>query len=542
MFALFMVLIFLAWIGMAVGSIWVLVIAGKEGGVHVVLCLFVPFYFFYYVFTRLEQTGVPAAIYGVSVVLMIVFNVAMGAVVGGELAAEPEDGNWFDPPVAQADAGFDPASPPESPNLQPAPGQMPDEGGLPEPEMAEAEAPGDSTDSAVPPGDAPGEPLSEPAGDSPLAEAPAMSVPGDPAMPAGDPAGEGLPIEPVVVEPEYADGWKGDAQRAYFHGRHQDGKRFLQASLIASDDDEIWKSVRYSPLLERPVAALSWGIGLQKVDKVPPHVMAMIRSQQNSGGGGGNAEGGADPALLAQPGEAAPGGDEGGGVQLARPETDAPPELREYTGDIGSRVMGSLPAGGLERLLGTLPEGQTWGKPVEFVGVGEDLKEVISLARQQGMDVAAVAVVTISLRGRIVDASLSVRLIDVATEKRLWTSPTLNSNQVKVAMARGQDPASEMLEEMKGYLESKFELIERPALDKEKVKQRLEKLVSDNTESPLPLLLETRFYQRQGAITVKEAEEYYRSLVGLEESAAMASGTEDQRRQIIQRYLPMPRD
>jgi hypothetical protein len=342
------------------------------------------------------------------------------------------------------------------------------------------------------------------------------------------------PVEPVVFEPTYAEGWKGEAQHAFFHGRNEEGKRWLQGLLVASDDDEVWKPVRYSTALGRPVTALRWGIALQKVDKVPSHVMAMIqRAQQENGGGGEQPE-------LQQP--EAPG-EEGasGDVALMKPETESPPELREYTGDIGSRVMETLPSGGLQTLLGPLPEGQSWGKPVEFVGVGGDLKEVLSLARQRGIDVLAVAAVTISLRGRSIDASLTVRLIDVATEQRLWTSPLLNSSRVKLAISRGQDPASEMVAGIKDYLDSKFEMTERPALDKAKVIERLDALVQDDGNNPLPLLFEVRYHQRHGMVTPAQAEAYYKTLVGLEDAAALATGTEEQRRSILERYVPTPR-
>jgi hypothetical protein len=171
--------------------------------------------------------------------------------------------------------------------------------------------------------------------------------------------------------------------------------------------------------------------------------------------------------------------------------------------------------------------------------MGEDQRQVLSLAQQRGVDVLAVAVVTITLKGRIIDATLSVRLIDVATEKRLWTGATLSSNQVKIAMARGQDPSSELIESLKEYLEKHLQLEAKPTLDKAKVRERLDKLVKDDGVNPLPMLFELRYYQQRGVLTAKEAEPYYKTLVGLEDAEAMASGTPEQRQRLITRYLPM---
>jgi hypothetical protein len=42
-------------------------------------------------------------------------------------------------------------------------------------------------------------------------------------------------------------------------------------------------------------------------------------------------------------------------------------------------------------------------------------------------------------------------------------------------------------------------------------------------------------------VTPAQAEAYYKTLVGLEDAAALATGTEEQRRSILERYVPTPR-
>jgi hypothetical protein len=163
------------------------------------------------------------------------------------------------------------------------------------------------------------------------------------------------------------------------------------------------------------------------------------------------------------------------------------------------------------------------------------------LAEQRGVDVLLIANVTFKVYGvnRTVDANLALRLVDVAGERAgfLWTSKTLSSNQVKAALNRGQDPTRDVIRSFTEYLEVNCHLQDKPALDAAKVRQRIESLVKQES-NPLPALVEVRYYQLKGALTPHQAEQYYQRLLDAESGSVLAGGSAEDRRRVIERFLP----
>ena len=415
----------------------------------------------------------------------------------------------------------------------------------------------------------PGPPMPGAPGDPNVPPMPGTFIP---AMP-GDNAANPLnfnPLEPALperVEPTFPAGLKGDAQRAFHQGRASEGTRLVQAALLTTDDPSMWKQVRWCSALNRPVTSVRWGFALQMSGKIPLPPPTVPNNQ--GGNEFGNPQPGGEAGVIppqpglpgagipqrgvALPGDALPGDMPPGNVPpgmenngqanplIVPPAVDgAPPELSQATGDIGPRILQALPESNLERLLGPWPEGSNI-KGVQFIGTGDNLKEVMSLAEQKGVDVVVVAAVSFKVTGinRNIDASLAVRIMDVATQKRLWSSPTLHSNAVKAAMRRGQDPGGELVSDFTEYLEKNFRFQEKPAIDKEEARRRAEALAREEPMNPLPALMEIRYYQHHELLTPIQAELFYQRLIGFDDAEAMATGNGQQRTRIIERFVPI---
>jgi hypothetical protein len=200
-----------------------------------------------------------------------------------------------------------------------------------------------------------------------------------------------------------------------------------------------------------------------------------------------------------------------------------------------------LPKTSIEKLLGPLGENVTIPKEAQFVGVGTDARAVMSLAQQRGVDVLLIANVAFKVFGvnRTVDANLTVRLVDVATEKRLWASKMISSNQVKAARSRNQpDPSRDLVRGLSEYLETNFQLQDKPSLDSTKARLRAEAVAREEPTNPLPALVEVRYYQLKGLLTPLQAESCYQRLVDAENAGVLANGKAEERQRVIERFLP----
>ena len=150
------------------------------------------------------------------------------------------------------------------------------------------------------------------------------------------------------------------------------------------------------------------------------------------------------------------------------------------------------------------------------------------------------AAVTIKVYGlnRSSDAQLTVRLIDVAAEKRLWGSKTLSSNQVKAALNKGQNPFGETISSLTDYVEHSLQSLDKPDLDNAKIRQRADAVAREEAANPLPALVELRYYQLQGLLTPLQAELCYQRVTDFESAGLLANGAPEERRRVIERFLP----
>ena len=471
-------------------GIWVLVLAAREGAIHVVLCLLIPFYFLYYVISRFDDLKPAGTMYlscvGLHVLLLggVLGMAAVNKAAATTVATTPGDsGEDVSPAPQPADSQPDPMPAPTPDSSQPAPEPTPDS-------------------------------------NTPTPESTTPTPEGEPTTPT--PVTVPEPIVPAVPpEPKFPPGLQGDAQRAFHEGRIEDGKNYLRAALLSSDDKSLWNNVRWYPGLGRPAIGLRWGIALQMAETPPMLPRGDGASQPNP-----TPQGEGPPAGLGENPLAA---------------SDELSELRKFTGDFGPKLMEALPKSTLNRLLGPLGEGVQAPQGPQFVGLGTDLGQVQSMARQQGVDMLLVAVIVFKVYNRGMDAQLTLRLIDVATEKRLWTSKQLNSNQVKAAINKGQNPFGETINSLTDYLEHHFQPLDKPDLDNVKIRQRADAVAREETASPLPALVELRYYQLQGLITPLQAETSYQRIVEIENASLLADGSAEERRRVIERFLPRAR-
>jgi len=159
-------------------------------------------------------------------------------------------------------------------------------------------------------------------------------------------------------------------------------------------------------------------------------------------------------------------------------------------------------------------------------------------------------VVSISVKsGRIyagqtkTTTSLSVRIVDVQKGEPAWTSKSISATTGGEATG-GQEqegeeggPARPLLTEVLDYIDKQIALQDMPAYTAEEARRRGVSLVAAQYANPLPALMELRYYQYKKLLTAEEIAGFYAKIVGAEEGPRLATGPEEQRQEIVQRWL-----
>ena len=179
--------------------------------------------------------------------------------------------------------------------------------------------------------------------------------------PGYGPAGAGMPgsnpATPTAPREEYAEGFKGDAQRAFKAGDELAAIRYLYAYAVTSEAGagELLPTMGWVGGMKRPMLAVRYGMG---VDFTGPDNLADLkpigstqqvparsdRRRQGGGNDGGGAPGGPVGPDMAGPG--AMGGLEGmaglGGAGAAIAAAATNPELAKFAGDFGSQMLSAF--------------------------------------------------------------------------------------------------------------------------------------------------------------------------------------------------------
>jgi hypothetical protein len=174
------------------------------------------------------------------------------------------------------------------------------------------------------------------------------------------------------------------------------------------------------------------------------------------------------------------------------------------------------------------------------------VKDLLKLAEETDVNVLCVFIVTVkpNVRTGQVSTTYKIQLYNVADGKKEFeTKQRLNNIAVQVARAdeksRGGDPVDEAMEKLFEHIDSNWKIARMPALQKEHVLNRISGLLAQTHENPLPVLAEIRMYHTRGLLQDEHfLLAYQRKLNNDQLGTTLATGTEEERKQVIAEWMP----
>jgi len=294
-----------------------------------------------------------------------------------------------------------------------------------------------------------------------------------------------------------------NAEKAFGMADPATALQFLYTDALSHADSEVWRFVRWSKPLGRPVIAIRWGAALEMDD---------LASQAT-------------------------------GVPIGGGHANAQTNLLENQKLLGTTfVRNTLAMGGpvvVTWLRSCYDEGRFGDVEIIRSPTVRDLRgatylaadtpaEILRAARAQQLDF----LLLFSLRGNVgakgPTASASIRVVDVTSGRELHaTKPKAAFNQIRKEV----DATLELLnKEM--ILEDVPKTIDAAA-----VQARL-KVVAKKTDNPLGPLAELLYYHREKRLPEKKVAEIMGDLIGADDAKSMLEGTDRNRQQVIARWIP----
>jgi hypothetical protein len=373
----------------------------------------------------------------------------------------------------------------------------------------------------------------------------------------------GKQAEAAAPKLDPAVGLLRQARRSMAQGHGKQAMAFLTASAIVRPSEEVLGQMRWSPGLKRPMLATRWGLALStgarssKQEAAPNNPAPGV---EMGGGTGGTWQTLVGLPLAAQLNERISGGAFGKWLTAEfknvadEEEKKEPPPAGAEPGPGGivpppAQPEAMPPGGAPPGAEGAMPGNAAVNALSERLGVTllgtADAVHARQMALREGLDVLLVAECTTKAgRGRAPSQSILVlQVFDVFGGKVLWGSRPLSDIRVQAAQQgkdkeKKSDPAAELLQDFMKFVDERLTLTDMPPIGAEAAKNRAETLVQRQTEYPLPLLLELRYYQWKNLLTPEQLSACYAKLIGPDDGPGLATGTDPQRYLIVQRWLP----
>lgn len=471
--------------------------------------------------------------------------------------------------------------------------------------------------------------------------------------PAGEGAGPpgGNPATPTVPREEYAEGFKGDAQRAFRAGDELAAMRYLYAYALTSEEgaNELLPTMGWVGALKRPSLAVRYGLGIDftgpsNLTDFKPIGSTQQMPSRNDRRRGNGADGGGAPGGPVGPDMAGPGGPAGfgglegmagmGGAAGAIAAAATNPELAKFAGDFGTQLLsvfvtrsqqgsfgkvlqdagrfrtaglgggamgggamggaagmggpagyaaagaiaggsegsaeagmlgmpgvpggpgGSAPAGpggypgvGAADAIAAVTGGLNLAPGLTFVGIGSR-KQLQQKAQEKGLDVLVVLEVTVKQNPRmnVVTNDSQVTMYDARKGTRLAGTKPLNNIAVQVKRAEKKDDGIQAeIDGFVNYLDNNLIIADMPAVlnDTEKaqpiIASRVTALAASQPENPLETLVEIHFWKQRGLIDDATRLSAFTQLAGEETAQSLSSGTEEERKLAVEKWLPPKR-
>lgn len=184
---------------------------------------------------------------------------------------------------------------------------------------------------------------------------------------------------------------------------------------------------------------------------------------------------------------------------------------------------------------------------VTLVGLAP-AKDLVKVAEQAGVDVLCVfnvAVTQIRRTGQVSN-NVEIQLYNVADGKKTFTGGRLNNLAVQAERAkdtpsRGGDSVDKEIEKLFKEIDTNWRLASLPALQPDHVLVRIGDLLKESHQNPLPVLAEIRMYHTRGLLQDNHLLLAYQRKTNDQSGTMLATGTEEERKQVIQPWLPTGR-
>ncbi len=417
----------------------------------------------------------------------------------------------------------------------------------------------------------------------PEGEAPVYGTEGYPEGYGTEGYGTGRPTKPLTYEEK--------SQQAFRQGNDSQALRFLQAHAVTAEAEAakaLLDKMGYNDKIKHPTFVVRWGVGIEFVGpRGYSGNVFPIGTTQNIGakgprGAGGEGGFGEAPGAGGMPMD----GGVGGGARSAIPQ-----ELKLLTGELGEKIVEQfklrLERGDYGEVLktptapkpgtgagaegygtggydtsgymdsesgygggpgyggGMQPGGQQRGPRsvmpgVTLVGIGS-AKDLVDQAKQTGLDVLCVFKVTVTLNPRVqlVINNTSIVLFDVATGKDVFDTKPLNNIDVQKDRTEGKpDDVDKTLVSIFQHVDQTWRLGPLPSMEPQSVLTRIGTLLSDGPgENPLPALAEIRMYHSRGLLQDAHLQLAYQRLLGDEPGKLLATGTEEEKKQVVEKWV-----
>ena len=177
---------------------------------------------------------------------------------------------------------------------------------------------------------------------------------------------------------------------------------------------------------------------------------------------------------------------------------------------------------------------------------GSSLSDLRATGLRENLDFIIFAILSSkSVRSGPAQAVLEIHIVDICKGGDDWPAkPTVNHVRVMAAQQstgkekdKPENPLPALLKAIQLHIDRQCKLEEMPALEHEAVLKRAAALVAMKAKNPLPALLELRYYQWKKALSDQEFAEYAAKIAGAEDSRRLATGTDSERRQVVDQWL-----
>jgi hypothetical protein len=189
--------------------------------------------------------------------------------------------------------------------------------------------------------------------------------------------------------------------------------------------------------------------------------------------------------------------------------------------------------------------GRAITRGITLLGLGSH-RELLKKAKKEGVDVLAVFEVTVkvNIKNGLVTNEAKVVLIEVSKGTKLHTTTKLNNFKVQNNRKAGrEDGISKEIEKLFAVIDAELTMSNPPAaVNREVIARRVASLVSLKTDDMLPVLTEIRFWHRRNLLDDDGLTKAFSDILTPEIGEQLANGSEDERKAIVKRWLPVGDD